>query len=337
MAGFKKAKAEQAALKMGLYGPQGSGKTFTALLVAEGLAKVTGKRIAFWDTERGSDFYCQSVKERKLHPEAFDFDAHYGRSITEGTQAIKDLKDDTGIVVIDSITHIWEATVKAYSGRTTGAGTIPFHAWGKIKKPYKELIAHLLSVPKHVIFCGRQGSIWEKDEESEELRQVGFKMKAEGETAYEPHILIRMEAVRNPKTWETTITALPEKDRTGILSGKVIPNPTFDNLVKPMLYLLGDTQARIEDDEVTAQADAEKIAEQDAEKAHESAALLKKFNARLVQCETLEEIRAIGKEITTEVKSKMTTADVAELRERYLDAERIFAPAGGSGKQGKLL
>ena len=39
MAGFRKAKAEQAALKIGFYGAQGSGKTFTALLIAEGLAQ----------------------------------------------------------------------------------------------------------------------------------------------------------------------------------------------------------------------------------------------------------------------------------------------------------
>jgi Cdc6-like AAA superfamily ATPase len=44
MAGFRKAKAEQAALKMGVYGPPGSGKTFTSLLLAEGLGKVSGKR-----------------------------------------------------------------------------------------------------------------------------------------------------------------------------------------------------------------------------------------------------------------------------------------------------
>ena len=46
MAGFRKAKAEQAALKMGIYGPPGSGKTFTSLLIAEGLAKLSGKGVA---------------------------------------------------------------------------------------------------------------------------------------------------------------------------------------------------------------------------------------------------------------------------------------------------
>ena len=89
MAGFRKAKAEQAALKIGLYGPPGSGKSFTSLLLAEGLVKNTGKRIAFVDTERGTDFYCQAVAQRAIHPEAFDFDAIYTRSITEVTSAIQ--------------------------------------------------------------------------------------------------------------------------------------------------------------------------------------------------------------------------------------------------------
>jgi pantothenate kinase-related protein Tda10 len=68
MSGFRKAKAEQAALKIGIYGPPGSGKTFTSLLLAEGLARVSGKRIAYVDTEHGTDFYCQAVPARKLHP-----------------------------------------------------------------------------------------------------------------------------------------------------------------------------------------------------------------------------------------------------------------------------
>src|SRR5262245_3063320 len=129
MAGFRKAKAEQAALKMGLYGPPGSGKTFTALLLAEGLAAKANKRIAFVDTEHGTDFYCKTVPSRPVHPAAFDFDALYTKSITDVISAVKGLKvEEYGVVIIDSITHIWEAARAAYSGRTTKAGTIPFHA-----------------------------------------------------------------------------------------------------------------------------------------------------------------------------------------------------------------
>jgi pantothenate kinase-related protein Tda10 len=69
MAGFRKAKAEQAALKIGMYGPPGSGKTFTSLLIAEGLSIASGKRVAYVDTERGTDFYCKDVPSRSIHPQ----------------------------------------------------------------------------------------------------------------------------------------------------------------------------------------------------------------------------------------------------------------------------
>jgi hypothetical protein len=54
MTTFQKPQSLKAALKMALYGPAGSGKTFTALLLAEGLARHTGKRVAYCDTEYGT-------------------------------------------------------------------------------------------------------------------------------------------------------------------------------------------------------------------------------------------------------------------------------------------
>jgi len=323
MAGFRKAKAEQAAIKMGLYGPSGSGKTFTALLLAEGLAKINGKRIAFVDTEHGSDFYCKEVKERKNHPEAFDFDALYTKSITETFDSIKSLKpEDHGVIVIDSITHIWEAARLAYSGKVTSIGTIPFQAWAKIKKPYKDLINFLLSSPMHVFFCGRQGNEFEEDEESGELKKVGVKMKAEGETPYEPHILIRMEAVKDPKLKVATITAFAEKDRTGILAGQTIAWPNFDNIIKPILPLLGGTQAQIKSDDETSQQDAERMTEDEKKRAQDSERLREQWKAKMTMCNTLEELKEVGKAITPEAKKIMTSQDVAEVREAYLGAEK---------------
>lgn len=319
---FKKAKAEQAAVKMGLYGPSGSGKTFTALLFAEGLAKASGKRIAFIDTERGTDFYVKDVKDRKVHPDAFDIDTLYTKSITDVLEAVKSLDpSEYAVVVIDSITHIWEAARLAYAGKETKAGTIPFHAWGKIKKPYKDLINILLSSPMHVIFCGRQGNEFEEDEESGELKKVGVKMKAEGETPYEPHILIRMESVKNAKDRSATITAFAEKDRTGVLAGRTIEWPGFDNVIKPILSLLGDTQAKIESEDETSAKDAERLSEEEKHRIQESEKTLGKFRARFKLCDTMEELKKISSEITPELKKTMTQADVAELRDAYLEAE----------------
>jgi hypothetical protein len=326
MAGFRKAKPEQAALKMGLYGPPGSGKTFTTLLCAEGLANITKKRIAFVDTERGTDFYCQAVPERKIHPSAFDFDALYTRSITELQQSLFTVQPDRYCaIVIDSITHFWEAARLAYSGKETKIGTIPFHAWAKIKKPYKEIMSFLLSSPIHVFILGRQGNEFEEDEETGETRKIGVKMKAEGETPYEPHILIRMESEK-AKDGNAVITAFAEKDRTGILAGRTILNPGFDTLIKPLLGLLGEKQAQVEDPDSTAARDAEALSEREEGRERRGAELLEKLSAKITLCDSYEDLKQIGDEITPELKKRMATQQVSELRAKYLEAEKRLKP-----------
>jgi hypothetical protein len=320
MAGFRKAKAEQAALKMGIYGPPGSGKTFTSLLMAEGLAKATGKRIAVVDTEHGTDFYCQAVKTRQTHPEAFDFDSIYTRSLTEVNTACKSLDPaEYGVVVIDSITHLWQAAIQAYGGKQTSIGTIPMHAWGKIKKPYKELTDWFMGTLMHVIICGRQGTEYATDEETEELKAIGLKMKAEGETPYEPHILIRMESIKPRKTNEVaSIVAYIEKDRTGVLAGRSFINPNFETLCAPLLPLLGSTQAQMLTGDAAAAQDAEAIAQANVERERFSASTLKEMGARIELAKDEKELKKVGAEITPSLKAKMLTEDVASLREKYL-------------------
>ncbi len=324
MAGFRKAKAEQAALKMGIYGPPGSGKTFTSLMIAEGLAKLSGKRVALVDTEHGSDFYCQTVATRNVHPDAFDFDALYTRSITETLHAVKGLSpDEYCVVVIDSMTHLWQACIEAYGGKQTSAGTIPMHAWGKIKKPYKELMTYSLSSSMHFIICGRQGVEYATDEETEELKAVGVKMKAEGETPYEPHILIRMEALKPKRANEiATIVAYAEKDRTGVLAGRSFLNPTFETICKPLLPLLGATQAQIETLEQTAVKDAETLANEEAQRIARSAELLKEWAANVNLAKSQDALKQVGKLISPELKAQMTPQDVQALREAYQARER---------------
>ena len=324
MAGFKKAKGLQAAIKMAIYGPPGSGKTFTSLLITEGLGKITGKRTAFIDTERGTDFYAQEVKTRTVHPEAFDFDALYTRSITEMNKELKSLDPAVyGQVVIDSMTHVWAACIEAYGGRQTSAGTIPMHAWGKIKKPYKELMDWIMSTPMHVILLGREGIEYETDEETDQLKAVGKKMKAEGETPYEPHILLRMELIKPKKTNEVAaVVAYAEKDRTGVLQGRSFVNPSFETLCKPLLPLLGEVQAKIATGDETAAKDAEAIAAQEEDRLAKSDEHLRVMTAKINLASTLTELRAVGAEITPALKSQMTTVDVQTLRANYLEREK---------------
>jgi len=338
MAGFRKAKAEQAALKVSIYGAPGSGKTFSTLLIAEGIAKHYGKRVAFVDTERGTDFYVRPVPERKVHPAAFDIDCIYTRSLTEVLRDVKSLDPkDHCVIVIDSITHLWEAAKSSYTGKTNKAGAIPMWAWSKIKAPYKELMTFLINSPFHVFILGRQGNEFAEDEDTGEIKAVGVKMKAEGETAYEPHICLRMEALKNPKTKSAIVSAFAEKDRTGVLSGKTIEWPCFDNIAKPLLGLLGETQAQVMSDDEAAAHDAEELNKAAREKLVSSRKTLEKFQARINLAESKEEVEAIGKQITPDVKKEMLKEDVAALREYYLAAigawnGKQLVGAGANGK-----
>jgi hypothetical protein len=332
MAGFKKASPEQAALKFALYGPPGSGKTFTTLLVVEGLAKVIGKKVALVDTERGSDFYCQAVATRPVHPEAFSFDALYSRSLTEVLAEVKRLDPQQyGVVIIDSITHLWESAKASYSGKTTKVGTIPLYAWAKIKAPYKELMNWALNSPFHVFLLGRQGTDFQEDEETGEMRSLGPKMKAEGETPYEPHTCIRMESVRakKGKGQLASYVAVVEKDRTGVLAGQAIVNPTFDTIARPLLPLLGTVQAQLESEEDAGARDAEALALADRHKEAESRKQLETLRATLVLARSLDEVERIGKSITPAIKRSMLTTHVNELRDAYQEARQRVKNGNG--------
>jgi len=255
-----------------------------------------------------------------LHQAAFDFDAIYTQSLTEVIAAVKSLNPaEHGVVVIDSISHMWLAAMQAYSGKLTKIGTIPMTAWGKIKRPYKDLMSYLLSSTMHVIICGRQKTEYKEDEETEELKAVGVAMRAEGETAYEPHILIRMEAIKPARTNEiASIVAYIEKDRTGVLAGRSFINPTFESLCVPLLPLLGVTQAQMVTGDAAAMVDAETLAQQNAEREAFSAAKLKEMSARIDLAADEKALKIIGKEITPELKSQMLVEDVTSLREKYL-------------------
>lgn len=309
---FRKAAPQQARLKVSLYGPPGSGKTFTTLLFAEGLARARSKRIAYVDTERGTDFYALAVPDRRVHPEAFDFDAIYTRSLSEVIREVKALDHSAyGVVVIDSISHLWEAAQEAYSGKRTSKDSIPFSAWAAIKRPYKTLIADLMSIPLDVFILGRQKNLFEND--GDEIRKVGVGMKAEADTPYEPHICLRMEADR---TGHYLMHA--EKDRSGVLAGKVIVDPTFAT-IEPLLGILGDVQAPSEDEDERIAADSELLTAADDKvraKADRSRQLLTQYQGSLMSCTTIERMGAIAGEIKKS-KRYMLDEHVAALGEVY--------------------
>lgn len=318
---LKKAEAKQAKLKMAFYGSEGTGKTLTALSLAEFIAKREGKRVAYIDTERGTDFYVKPVKERKIHPEAFDIDALYTRSLMEVLSEIRQIDPKQyAVVVIDSVSHLWEAAKEAYTGPRMKGGQIPIQAWGPIKRPYKQLMAALLDGDYHVIICGRESVVMEEDEVTGEVKVAGARMKSEGETGYEVHLLAQMSQHREKKSEEFKITMFVEKDRSGILAGKVIVNPTPEVFV-PVLALLSGSQGKMGSVDDAAEKDAaaiEKMAEQEEK---ERTALFDSIKAAINGADSIEALRSAWA-LTAGKKKKLGEENYEKL-EQMKDAARV--------------
>lgn len=301
---FTKATSVQAYFKAALYSKQGRGKTLTSLLWAEGLAARDGKRVAYIDTELGTDFYTKDIPERKVHPKAFDFDRMVSRSIMDAVEAVESIDpNEHSVVVIDSITHLWEAAQAAYTGQRMSNGGIPIQAWGSIKKPYKKLMSLFLDGNFHAILCGREGVQMEKDEDGE-MEVVGAKMKAEGETPYEPHILGRMAHKADEAGNNNVVSIFFEKDRSGILAGRTIDWPTYATIEPVVAYLTGTKQGKLGTSEETAERDAamQSAAQEKTTKERES--LFKQIREALQNSKTVDDLKTAWT-LTTGKKTKL--------------------------------
>jgi hypothetical protein len=131
-----------------------------------------------------------------------------------------------------------------------------------------------------------------------------------------------MEADRPQKTNEVaTIYAYAEKDRTGVLSGRSFANPNYKTLIEPIVGLLSGTQARTATEDEAAVMDAEALEREDRERAVRSKDLLRTMSAKIDLAPTVADLKVVGKEITPKLKAQMLPADVATLREHYLNRE----------------
>jgi len=324
--GFTKANPGQGYLKMSIYGPPGSGKTFTTLQWAETLAKYNKKRVAMVDTERGSDFYAKAIKQRKVHPDAFDFDAFYSRSLLDVDKAIRGIDfNKHGVLIVDSFTHMWEAAIASYEGKMNSNDAIPMQAWSSIKRPYKALVQFLMDAPAHVFILGRQKNVF--DTTDGEFRRIGVTMACEANTPYEPQICCRMEAIQNEKdTTQTTYIALFEKDRTGVLSGRTFANPN-GSIVESLLPCLGDSHAISEDPDVIAERDSElldKDKERKVVKGEKSKKYLADFSAKIHSAKDLPGLAIVASEIKKN-KRYMELGHVHSLEIVYREQNNVLS------------
>lgn len=147
MSGFKRATKAAAKLRLGLIGPAGSGKTYTALRVAKGL----GGRIAVIDTERGSASLYAG--ERGIDFDVIELATYEVQKFVDGIQAA--VEGGYSVLVIDSLSHAWAGKggilefVDNAGKRNQGGGN--FGAWREATPQHNKLVDAILGAPIHVI------------------------------------------------------------------------------------------------------------------------------------------------------------------------------------------
>lgn len=161
MSKFAKAERKTAKLRAALCGTSGSGKTYSALLLARGLAGDGGK-IAVIDTERGSASLYSDVTDFDVAELAPPFNPRrYRELIAEAARGYD-------VLVIDSLSHAWtgEGGVLEMHDKATQAarGGNSYTAWRDVTPEHNALVDAILAAPCHVILTMRSKTAYELQE-----------------------------------------------------------------------------------------------------------------------------------------------------------------------------
>lgn len=148
---FRPAVRENVPLLLGLAGGTGSGKTFSAMRLAKGIAG--NKRFAVIDTENGrakhyADLFAFDVADltAPFRPEK------YADAIQSADKA------GYPVIVVDSASHEWygEGGCLDWHDELMGGDQKKnLSAWIDPKKAHKRMVTRLLQVKAHVILCFR--------------------------------------------------------------------------------------------------------------------------------------------------------------------------------------
>ncbi len=137
---------------------------------------------------------------------------------------------------------------------------LEFQDWGVIKPTWKsEFSDPFVRDPYHIIMTGRAGYEYENEINKEtgkrEIYKSGVKMKVEGETAYEPDLLVlmeRMQEMEGGSIKKVTRQGIVIKDRSTVIDGKVFDNPTYKYFA-PSIDVMLEAPEKLE---TTAERDA---------------------------------------------------------------------------------
>ncbi len=216
---FRKAERKKAKLRLALCGASGSGKTYSAILIAKGLQEGTGCKIAMIDTENHSGElysdltgYDLAILSAPYAPEK------YVNFIKEAE------KGGYGILIIDSLSHAWAGEggvldmVDAAASATKSKNS--YAAWRHVTPAHNKLVEAMLQSNMHIIVTIRAKTAYEtsKDEHGKmKVEKLGLAPVQRDGLDYEFTTVLDLSQDKH--------IASASKDRTGIFDGKyVVPS-----------------------------------------------------------------------------------------------------------------
>lgn len=215
---FTKAERKKAKLKLNLNGASGSGKTYSALVLASSL----GKKIAVIDTENES---------ASLYANEFNFDTlplkppYSPERFAGAIHAAHNMGYE--VLIIDSASHEWIGTggcleindeaAKRFKGNT-------WSAWSETTPRHRKFIDAILQTDMHIITTTRAKT---ETVQGEKGKVIKLGMKAEQRDGYEYELTVSLDMLHENKF------AIPTKDRTKLFNptGEVITKETGEKLI----------------------------------------------------------------------------------------------------------
>lgn len=221
---FTPATKAKSKLRLAIFGPAGSGKSYTSLAIASGLISTTegGGKIGGLDTERGSlSKYAGRLDQAS--GVAFTFDVAELAESKKIEDYLNVIKNATqyDVLVIDSLTHAWEELLEEIEriAQTKFRGN-SWAAWQEGTPKQRKLIDAILSFPGHIIATMRSKTEWQVETDSQsgkmKPRRMGLKPEQGKSIEFEFDMLLDMTS----EHYGTVI-----KDRTGKFQDAILEKP----------------------------------------------------------------------------------------------------------------
>jgi hypothetical protein len=191
-------------MKLALQGRSGSGKTYSSLLIAKGLAGNDFTKVAVIDTENGSaDLYAHLGDYNVISLQPPYSPERYIEAIN--------LCENAGIevVIIDSISHCWDYLLDVHSNMVGNS----FTNWGKITPRQNAFVNKILQSDTHIIATMRVKQDYVLNQKNGKTipEKVGLKAVQRNDVDYEFTIVFDIDIAHNAKA---------SKDRTGLFIDK---------------------------------------------------------------------------------------------------------------------